>query len=331
MNERTNERTPLVSVIVPVYNAEKYLEECIDSILKQTLQNIEIILVDDGSTDTSPAICDAYLDKDNRIKVLHKENGGLSSARNAGLDAAIGDYFAFVDSDDIVDENMYKEMLQIAHMQHVPLVICSGYYFSDTHKDDMAPVSDDIEMLTSHEMISDKLWSDDSNTLLFTLAWNKLFRRDFFEDIRFQDKILLHEDEEFSTRLYLPLYKLCIIRHSLYGYRKNENSLTYRAFSTRNCVILDILRLRAEKYSEIDLKVPSAKAGRNFVEIYITYYYRAAEMHHVEWVTEYKRFLFLMLRKAWKITTVKDKIRYSIFAISPQLYNNLVLRKRLGG
>ena len=102
---------PQVSVIVPVYNAEKYLAECIDSILAQTLRDIEVILVDDGSTDTSPALCDAYVEKDSRVKVIHKANGRAASARNAGLKIAQGEYMAFVDSDDWISPDMYESML----------------------------------------------------------------------------------------------------------------------------------------------------------------------------------------------------------------------------
>ena len=102
---------PKVSVIVPVYNAEKYLQECVDSILGQTLADLELILVDDGSTDTSPALCDRYAEQDARVKVIHKPNGRAASARNAGIRAASGDYVAFVDSDDWVSAEMYEKML----------------------------------------------------------------------------------------------------------------------------------------------------------------------------------------------------------------------------
>ena len=125
---------PKVSVIVPVYNAEKYLSECVDSILAQTLRDIEVLLVDDGSTDGSPVLCDNYAKKDPRIKVIHKANGGVSSARNMGLSIASGDYFAFVDSDDIIDKNSYFKLYQVAQTYNVPLVICSGYYFSRFYK-----------------------------------------------------------------------------------------------------------------------------------------------------------------------------------------------------
>ena len=103
---------PKVSVIVPVYNAEKYLQECVDSILRQTLTDLELILVDDGSTDSSPAICDRYAEQDARVQVIHKPNGRAASARNAGLRAASGEYVAFVDSDDWISPEMYEKMLE---------------------------------------------------------------------------------------------------------------------------------------------------------------------------------------------------------------------------
>ena len=102
---------PKVSVIVPVYNAEKYLQECVDSILRQTLADLELILVDDGSTDSSPAICDRYAEQDARVQVIRQANAGLSAARNRGIEVAAGEWVAFVDSDDFIDANMYRTMI----------------------------------------------------------------------------------------------------------------------------------------------------------------------------------------------------------------------------
>ena len=105
---------PLISIIVPVYNVEEFLPKCIDSILAQTYENLEIILVEDGTKDNSGQICDAYAEKDSRIKVIHKENGGLSSARNAGMDVARGEYFGFVDSDDWIEPETYESLMVLA-------------------------------------------------------------------------------------------------------------------------------------------------------------------------------------------------------------------------
>lgn len=113
---------PKVSVIVPVYNAEKYLQECVDSILRQTLADLELILVDDGSTDSSPALCDRYAEQDARVKVIHKPNGRAASARNAGIRAASGDYVAFVDSDDWVSPEMYEKCWAPARMRRCAIM-----------------------------------------------------------------------------------------------------------------------------------------------------------------------------------------------------------------
>ena len=123
-------REDLISVIVPVYNVEAYLARCVDSILAQTHRSLEVILVDDGARDSSGAICDAYAVKASRVKVIHKENGGLSSARNAGLEIASGEYIAFVDSDDWIETDAYSHLLEVMKKYEVRLV-CGGRYDVD--------------------------------------------------------------------------------------------------------------------------------------------------------------------------------------------------------
>jgi len=120
--------TPLISVIVPVYNAEHFLKRCVDSIRSQTYKNFEIILIDDGSTDSSGMLCDNYQALDSRIRVIHKPNGGLSSARNAGLDICSGEYIAFVDSDDYIDSKMYESMLSCLEEENVDICVCQWQY-----------------------------------------------------------------------------------------------------------------------------------------------------------------------------------------------------------
>jgi glycosyltransferase involved in cell wall biosynthesis len=119
------EKQPLISIIVPVYKVEKFLSKCVDSILNQTYRNIEIILIDDGSPDNSPAICDEYAEKDNRIKVIHQRNAGLAGARNAGLAICRGEYIAFVDSDDYIEPNMMEAMLNAAVNNDCDIVRCN--------------------------------------------------------------------------------------------------------------------------------------------------------------------------------------------------------------
>ena len=146
---------PKISVVVPIYKVEKYLDRCIYSIINQTYTNLEIILVDDGSPDNCPKICDEYASKDNRIKVIHKQNGGLSSARNAGIKVATGDYIGFVDSDDFIELDMYEQMYKVAYENDVDLVM-SDYY--KVHKDDRKEVTLDINpgMYKKDDIASEK-------------------------------------------------------------------------------------------------------------------------------------------------------------------------------
>ena len=127
----------IVSVIVPIYNAENYLHECVDSILAQTIHDIEVILVDDGSTDESENICDAYCLKDNRVRVFHKTNGGISSARNLGLKYAQGEYISFIDSDDWIDINALEDMYNLAKKENSDIVICDmiDHYITDNNSE----------------------------------------------------------------------------------------------------------------------------------------------------------------------------------------------------
>jgi len=163
----------LISVIVPIYKSESFLEACVDSILQQTYPNLEIILVNDGSPDYSGDICDTYSDKDSRIKVIHKSNGGVSSARNAGLDIATGEFIAFVDSDDTLEQNMYEFMYDQITGSNSDICICGFNTFSDISVSDASVPQQDIYSTKTllNTWLNDYLYYDP----LF-LPWNKLIR-----------------------------------------------------------------------------------------------------------------------------------------------------------
>lgn len=171
-----------ISIIVPVYKVEKYLRKCVDSILAQTFTDFEVILVDDGSPDNSGKICDEYAEKDNRVRVIHKENGGLSSARNAGIDVARGKYLGFVDSDDYIDEDMYEilyENLKIhdADISSVELIPFYGDRYKKANKEKK------VIILNKKEAIKSVL----EGTQFYAYAWNKLYRKELFKDNRYLD------------------------------------------------------------------------------------------------------------------------------------------------
>lgn len=210
----------LVSVIVPVYNVENELRACLDSIVNQTYHELEIILINDGSKDDSGKICDDYAHKDYRIKVINKDNGGLSDSRNVGISISKGKYLAFVDSDDVIHHS-YIEML-LKNIEEADLVICKHKHFSDDGDLEL----DDLDNFNVEEISSQYLLKN-LNTYkhpLGVVAWNKLYKRELWNGIRFPyGKI--HEDEFVSHQIISRCQKILIVDSNLYFYRKRENSI----------------------------------------------------------------------------------------------------------
>ena len=165
-----------VSIIVPVYDVEEYLVECIESILAQTWKHFEIILVDDGSTDSSGKMCDEYAEKYNCIFVIHKKNGGLSSARNAGIDVARGNYLAFIDSDDVVHPDYLRELVKIVEKENADLVACDFCVGTSCQWGETSEVKYDIRR------DEDVLERMNDNDVVVTVAWNKLYHAKFFKE-----------------------------------------------------------------------------------------------------------------------------------------------------
>lgn len=210
---------PLISVIVPVYNVELYLNECISSLINQTYQNLEIIIVDDGSTDKSGSICDSF--KDSRIKVYHKQNGGLSDARNYGLKFATGDYILFVDSDDFLDLNMINVLVENAISNIVDISICGYSKYYDSNKIIKCQNETDnfkIEDLKRIEYLYDF-------NHYGVGVWNKLFKRELLENIKFPvGKV--SEDYFVMYKIFYKAKSVFYTSKSLYFYRQRQNSIT---------------------------------------------------------------------------------------------------------
>lgn len=246
-----------ISIIVPVYNVEKYLERCIESILNQTFTGFELILVDDGSTDLSGDICDKYSKKDKRIKVIHKQNGGLSSARNAGLEIASGDYIAFIDSDDFVAKEyiflLYENLIE----NNADISIC-GYRIvreDDILVKDSATLTNNISILNSHQSLLNLYNEKRSN---FIVAWSKLFKKNLFDSIRFPyGKI--NEDSFVLYKLFLKSIKITYNESKLYYYQVREDSIMHKKVSRKSFDDLDAYEeqidfYRINGYIEIEKK-----------------------------------------------------------------------------
>lgn len=216
----------LVSVIIPVYNVESYLERCVRSVLNQSYQNLEIILVDDGSPDNCPALCEAYAKEDSRVKVIHKQNGGLSDARNAGIDIALGDYILFVDSDDWIESDMIELLLKNALQYDADISECS---YTNVYNDYSKPETGnsgiiiEADSLTALEGMLD--WK-----YFLPVVWNKLYRKEIFNHIRYPvGKV--HEDEFTTYRCYLAAEKIVYMDTYKYYYNQmRTNSITGQEF-----------------------------------------------------------------------------------------------------
>lgn len=212
----------MVSVIIPIYNVEKYLEKCVESVLCQTYQNLEVILVDDGSPDGCGAICEEYAQKDKRVRVIHKENGGLSDARNAGLDVCKGDCILFVDSDDCIHPQMIERLYDLLMKYQADMAICS---FQDIEENEMPHYAkydaQGKEYCFEKENIMNQL---QSRNLLTVVAWNKIYKTRLFENIRYP-KGYIHEDEFVIHKLLHLCTRTVYTEEKLYYYRKRGDSI----------------------------------------------------------------------------------------------------------
>ena len=219
--------SPVVSVIVPVYGVERFLDKAVGSVVAQTYRNLDIVLVDDGSPDDCPAMCDRWAERDSRIRVVHKANGGLGSARNAGLDIVSGDYVAFVDSDDYVEPCMISTLVQSAVEHDADIVVCGN--------DNVRFDNGEYHLLDAHDMVPSVARGEDIPRLLPRMmaayyaipAWNKLYRRAFLESrhARFDETVTVGEDSLFNVPLYRKAGCVAVILDVLYHYVSRAGSL----------------------------------------------------------------------------------------------------------
>ncbi len=245
----------LISVIVPIYKVEKYLDRCINSIINQTYHNLEILLVDDGSPDNSGKICDEYAQKDKRIKVIHKQNGGLSDARNAALKIAQGDYIGFVDSDDYIKEDMFETLFRLSEENNAEISIVSYY---ELIEDRLISVRDsgELQIMDKIEAIKELL----IDTKIQSYAWNKLFKKELFNGITFPTG---KNFEDIATTLILfeKCNKVVLLEEPKYYYiRRNDSIVGIRNYKT----YYDYLEVIKDKYFYLKDKYPE-------IEVYNAY------------------------------------------------------------
>ena len=231
-----------VTIVVPIYNVEKYIMNCLDSIKKQTYTDFELLLIDDGSTDESGRIADEYAISDSRAVVYHKANGGLSDARNYGIDRAKGEYICFIDSDDWIESTYLEELVKLISDYRTDIAICA--YKRNTGEEEIdQPVKIEKTVETGIEALGN-IWS--SRYGEYVVAWNKLYRRKLFEENRYAVG-LIHEDEAICAKLYIDAEKVARTNRVLYNYRVNNNtSIMTSNYSLKRLDIIKAIEIRMD-------------------------------------------------------------------------------------
>ena len=233
----------LIWIIIPVYKVEKYLEKCIQSVINQTYENLQIILVDDGSPDNCGKICDEYAKKDHRIEVIHKSNGGLSDARNKGLEIAKGEYIGFVDSDDYIEADMYEVLYNLLKQYNADVSICNFYTVSQG-KISIKNADNGINEYNRIEILKEILL--DKN--IQSYAWNKLYKKELFDEIKYP---IGKKYEDIGTTFYLleKCNKVVVTGKSEYYYINRQDSIVNNVTET---TITDYIELIMQRYDYIE-------------------------------------------------------------------------------
>ena len=227
-----SENKPLLSVIVPVYNVEKYLPACVESIQAQTMKNLEIILVDDGSPDGCPGLCEELARTDTRIRVLHKENGGLASARNAGLEQARGNYISFIDSDDRIPADLFEKALVPFESEEIDLV---GFGIEEVWSQKSVPLTFTEGKMAPETAIQHLLRGDGQ---VRSFAWNKLYRKEALKGLRFDEKLRYGEDTPFVFEALARSRGYYQLNEPRYLYMRREDSLIGTEYAPTKSLVL---------------------------------------------------------------------------------------------
>lgn len=263
-----NKNGDLISVIVPVYNVEKYVERCILSILRQTYNCLEIILVDDGSTDKSGNICDKYANIDKRIKVIHKTNGGLSQARNWGIRKATGNFLLFVDSDDFLHLQMIECLYKKMKDYNADITLCRHLSFENTAEIECKTINiDDMKVMELSGVEACSMLYCPQMLTYFVVAWAKLYKADMWRrDIYFPEG-RIHEDDYTSFRLFLNTKKVVFVEEPLYYYFQRSDSIMKRKYSRQRFDVFGAFELQIDVYAHNGLSDLCLKAVRRYLDM----------------------------------------------------------------
>ena len=308
---------PIISVIVPVYKVEKYLNKCIDSILSQTFQDFELFLVDDGSPDNCGKICDEYAEKDERIIVIHKENGGLSDARNVAIDRAKGEFLTFIDSDDYVSENHLESLYIAITDNESDIAVANITSFTDNKADEKF-----YQPVTRQKILTDK---EIFNTIYQPCAQAKIYKRDIFKNIRYPAG-RLYEDTFVYHDVLAQAKRLVLTGKNTYYYQIREDSIMHQEYKLAFTDIIDAIELRVKKLEELGLQ---DLADDNRVFIYSRVAVAFANLdpsvfENKKHLDEIKAIYDEEYPKMMKTTNnIKQRFRYWLLRNNPNLHSKL--------
>lgn len=246
-----------VSIIIPVYNCEKYIGKCLQSVVDQTYKNTEVIVIDDGSTDKSPQICDFYAEKYPNLKVIHQSNKGLGATRNVGVDHSTGDYITYVDSDDYISRYCIEKTVEIAEKYHVDMVEF-GKVFMLASKNIFINCDQNIEYLDTVDKICEK-----RRTMRDT-AWGRLYTRELVSKVRFPE-IRLYEDVAYARDVFKHCHSMVKYNYALYAYRAYQESLT------RGKASLKTIKIKIREYENNYSKLETEEEKNNLTKDFLVY------------------------------------------------------------
>lgn len=244
----------LITVIIPVYNVKQYVKYCIESIIHQSYRHLEIIMIDDGSTDGSGEICDHYADKDCRIKVYHQQNQGISASRNFGIEQASGSYICFVDSDDYIHPRFLETLLENMS-EEVSFSMVLGKR-TTTHDESFSSERKDSVLYDKSDMLKGLFGTSDQE-IQYQAIWNKLFRKELIDDIRFKE--IVAEDVEFMMQVYLKTKKMAFIPQEMYFYFQRPDSITHQDTNSNNQIIRERFIHNLDTYYQIYTYIPEGE------------------------------------------------------------------------
>jgi len=321
---------PLISVIVPIYKVEKYLGKCIESIINQTYSNLEIILVDDGSPDSCPQICDEYAKKDNRIVVIHQKNGGLSNARNSGLNIAKGEFIGFVDSDDYIANDMYESLYNAIEDSNAQISICNYNKVNEkgetVEREIKGEIEEDIKIFSREETIKEILHAK----IIKSYVWQKLFKRECFDTLRFPNG-KNYEDIAISIKSLENVDKIVGINKHLYYYLYREDSID-RSKTEKN--IEDAIKISYERYKYVKenyLNVQEYNVYSLITRILWTYrdikkmnyMYLYYNEKYLEIIEELKNDFLIVEDKVIRLLTIQQKMQWYTLIYDMKIFEKI--------